>query len=103
MNNIGKVSKERIIEAICGKFNYQLKIRESDPESELVDNPESKEDFADRMIEKNILSEVENYEKELLQKDSIKDYDINVVSEKLTLIKETNEAKVGLDPKVDGI
>jgi len=105
MKNIGEVSKERIVEAICFRYGYQPQIPESDPESILIDNPESKEDFADRMIEENIISEVENYEKELIKNDSVKDYNVNLVSDKLTAIKmEVQDgAKIGLDAKVDGV
>ena len=87
--DIGDVSKERIVEAVCATRGYQEKVGNPQmPNLMTEDNPESKEDFANRMVEKNILSEVENYEKDLIQKDAIKDYDVNVVSEKLSTIKE---------------
>jgi hypothetical protein len=95
INDIGDVSKDRIIEAICATRGYQDKIPNIEskmPLMDLIPNPETKEEFASRMVENDIISQVKNYETELIKTDSVKDYDVNVVSEKLNQIMEAKNA-----------
>lgn len=57
---------ERVINAVANNYNYQEQIIDSD--NRLVENPESKYVFANRMVRKFLSDHVKRYELELAKK-----------------------------------
>jgi hypothetical protein len=57
---------ERVINAVANNYNYQEEIIDSD--NRLVENPESKYVFANRMVRKFLSDHVKRYELELAKK-----------------------------------
>jgi len=57
---------ERVITAVANNYNYQEEIIDAD--NRLIENPESKYVFANRMVRKFLSDHVKRYELELAKK-----------------------------------
>lgn len=57
----GTVPLSRIVDSICAEFNYKPMVNsEGNPSSPLIPNPETKANFARRMIKEYIIKIVKN-------------------------------------------
>lgn len=57
---------DRVISSVCNNYNYQEQIISDN--NQLVQNPESKFQFANRMVRKFLSDHVKRYELELAKK-----------------------------------
>ncbi len=58
----GSVSTSRITDAICSKFNYQPTIPDPNNVGQTISNPETKANYAKRMIKERIIAWVREQE-----------------------------------------
>lgn len=59
---VSEVNKARIINGVCYQNNYRDQIEDPENEGEMIANPETKAQFAKRMIKEYIKNNVRAYE-----------------------------------------
>lgn len=64
---IADADVERVINSVCNNYNYQSEIISDN--NQLIENPESKSQFANRMVRKFLSDHVSRYELDLAKKE----------------------------------